>query len=150
MAQSEDTEQQFRFSMPIPIRWNDLDALGHVNNIYYFEYFQIARGGYFPAASSMWDWTKHMFVIAHIECDFFKELTFTHVRPTIKARTVLISNKSFEMEYLITSQARDGSEIIHAKGKSVNVMVDMAAKKSAEVPDWLRQHLTEYEPALQA
>lgn len=52
------------------------------------------------------------------------------------------------MEYLITSKAKDGSDIIHAKGKSINVMVDIVAKKSVQIPDWLLNKLTEYEPAL--
>ena len=143
---NEQTIKQFRFSIPIPMRWNDLDGLGYVNNIYYFEYFQIIRGEYFPAVSD-WDWRKNMFVIAHIECDFLQELTLQSISPTVKARTSSISNKSFEMEYLITSKAKDGSDIIHAKGKSINVMVDIVAKKSVQIPDWLLNKLTEYEPA---
>jgi acyl-CoA thioester hydrolase len=139
---------KFKFEMPIPMRWNDLDPIGHVNNVYYFEYFQLARGIYFPTVSKDWDWKKHMFVIAHISCDYYKELTLTHQQVTIKARTVAISTKSFEMEYIITSIAKDGTTILHAKGKSVNVMVDLVAKKSTEVPDWLREAIINYEPAL--
>lgn len=135
----------YRFSMPVPIRWNDLDALGHVNNIYYFEYFQIARAEYMPAVSENWNWHQHMFVIAHIECDFFKEITLKCLNLIIKAKTSAIANKSFEMKYSITSTAKDGSTIIHAKGKSVNVMIDIAEKKSIEIPDWLREDLKNYE-----
>ena len=36
--------QDFKFSLPLSIRWNDLDPLNHVNNVYYFEYFQMGRG----------------------------------------------------------------------------------------------------------
>ena len=67
----------FRFSMVLPIRWNDLDPLNHVNNVFYFEYFQVGRGHYMLTASKQWDWTKNMFVIAHIECDYYKELKLT-------------------------------------------------------------------------
>ena len=52
----------FRFSMVLPIRWNDLDPLNHVNNVFYFEYFQVGRGHYMLTASKQWDWTKNMFV----------------------------------------------------------------------------------------
>ena len=68
--------------------------------------------------------------------------------PTIKMRTSSIGRKSFEIEYLITSTTRDGFEILHAKGKSVQVMIDIAEKKSIEIPEWLRKDLTDYEPAL--
>lgn len=138
----------YKFSMPLSIRWNDLDPLAHVNNVYYFEYFQIGRGHYMQAVSQKWDWQKYMFVIAHIECDYYKELTLSAADPAIKMRTSSIGRKSFEIEYLITSTAKDGSEILHAKGKSVQVMIDIAGKKPIELPEWLRKDLTAYEPAL--
>lgn len=138
----------YKFSMPLSIRWNDLDPLAHVNNVYYFEYFQIGRGHYMQAVSQKWDWQKYMFVIAHIECDYYKELTLSAADPAIKMRTSSIGRKSFEIEYLITSTTRDGFEILHAKGKSVQVMIDIAEKKSIEIPEWLRKDFTDYEPAL--
>jgi len=138
----------FRFSMTLPIRWNDLDPLNHVNNVFYFEYFQVGRGHYMLEASKQWDWTKNMFVIAHIECDYYKELKLTAKEPTIKLRTTSIGSKSFEIEYLITSLDKENNEIIHAKGKSVQVLVDISVGKSVEIPNWLREDLTQYEPVL--
>lgn len=140
--------ENYKFAMPLSIRWNDLDPLAHVNNVYYFEYFQIGRGHYMHAVSQQWDWQKYMFVIAHIECDYLRELSLSATSPTIKMRTSFLGNKSFEIEYLITSTAKDGSEILHAKGKSVQVMIDIAVKKPIELPEWLRKDITDYEPAL--
>lgn len=31
------------YDMTIPVRWGDMDALGHVNNIMYFRYFETVR-----------------------------------------------------------------------------------------------------------
>ncbi len=140
--------QDFKFSLPIEIRWNDLDPLNHVNNVYYFEYFQMGRGYYMSTACPKWDWTKHMFVIAHIECDYFKELKLTAAEPTIKLRTSSLGAKSFEIEYLITSFDKENNEVIHAKGKSVQVLIDTTLGKSIEIPDWLREAIMDYEPAL--
>ena len=53
----------FNYFHRIEIRWNDLDALRHVNNVMYMDYFQNARSTFFPHASESWDWQKHMFVI---------------------------------------------------------------------------------------
>lgn len=131
----------FKFKAPLTIRWNDLDMLGHVNNVYYFEYFQIGRGLYMQAISKEWDWTKNMFVIAHIACDYFIELKLTDKQPMIRMRTSSIGTKSFEIEYLITSVDSNGQECIHAKGKSIQVIIDLAQKRSIEIPDWLRHDL---------
>ena len=140
--------QDFKFSMPLSMRWNDLDPLNHVNNVYYFEYFQIGRGYYMPAACKDWDWTKNMFVIAHIECDYMKELKLLANKPTIKIRTTSLGAKSFEMEYLITSLDKENNEVIHAKGKSIQVLIDMTIGKSTDIPTWLREAIIAYEPAL--
>lgn len=138
----------FKFSMPLNIRWNDLDPLNHVNNVFYIEYFQIGRGHYMIEASKKWDWTKNMFVIAHIECDYYKELKLTAKEPSIKIRTASLGSKSFEIEYLVISLDKEGKEIIHAKGKSVQVLIDATIGKSIEIPDWLRTDITTYEPSL--
>ena len=101
-----------------------------------------------PTACPQWDWTKNMFVIAHIECDYFKELKLTANKPTIKIRTSALGSKSFEIEYLITSFDKENNEIIHAKGKSVQVLIDTTLGKSIEIPNWLREAIMDYEPAL--
>ena len=108
----------------------------------------MGRGYYMPTACPQWDWTKHMFVIAHIECDYFKELTLYANQPTIKIRTASLGSKSFEIEYLITSFDKENNEVIHAKGKSVQVLIDTTIGKSIEIPDWLREAIMSYEPGL--
>ena len=37
------SNKQFVHSMRIPIRWGDMDAMGHVNNTVYFRYIESAR-----------------------------------------------------------------------------------------------------------
>ena len=93
----------FNFSHPIQLRWNDLDALGHVNNAIYVTYFEIARGGFMLKAVPDWDWTKHMFLIANVNVDFKKELLLTAKNPKVHVRSSKIGGKSFVLEYAITS-----------------------------------------------
>lgn len=131
--------------MPLNIRWNDMDALSHVNNVYYFDYFQNARGHYMPTVSKNWDWTKFMFVIAHIECDYYKELSLMSRNPIIKVKASRLGNKSFDFEYIILSENKGGEQIIHAKGKSTQVMIDIRQKTSVDIPDWLRDDLQNFE-----
>lgn len=137
----------FKFSMPLQLRWNDLDPLNHVNNVYYFDYFQNARGYYMPTVCPQWDWTKHMFIIAHIECSYMKELKLTSQKPTIKVRTLNMGNKSFDLQYIITSINKEGEEIIHAVGKSTQVMFSTEERKTIEIPDWMRQNISNFEPS---
>jgi len=126
------------------MRWNDLDALGHVNNALYVSYFEIARGGFMLKAVPEWDWSKHMFLIANVNVDFKRELLLTAVKPQVYVRTSRIGVKSFVLEYALTSQ--DGDEIIvHATGSTLQIMFDTKARASIEVPDWVRKSLKDYD-----
>jgi len=126
------------------MRWNDLDALGHVNNALYVSYFEIARGGFMLKAVPEWDWSKHMFLIANVNVDFKRELLLTAVKPQVYVRTSRIGVKSFVLEYALTSQ--DGDEIIvHATGSTTQIMFDTKARASIEVPDWVRKSLEDYD-----
>lgn len=39
--------------LSIPVRWGDMDALGHVNNIVYFQFFEAVRMDWFEKLSSV-------------------------------------------------------------------------------------------------
>ena len=139
--------EKFKFSIGMQLRWGDLDPLAHVNNSIYIQYFEFGRGKYIAQASKSWDWHKNMFLIANISCDYKRELTFSHVEPKVWVRASRFGNKSFDLEYLITSKSDDGL-IIHAQGKSVQVMYDTKSKKSIQIPDWVKEEINQYESAV--
>ena len=141
--------ENFRFFQSFEIRWNDLDPIGHVNNVYYFDYFQTGRSYYMLAASERWDWHKNMFVIAHIGCDYYKELKITAKNPRVGMRIIKIGSKSFDFEYIIVSDDKDGNPIVHAKGQSTQVFIDLSVGKSIEIPDWVVEDIKNYEPSLE-
>lgn len=135
---------QFNFSFPIQMRWNDMDALGHVNNGIYVTYFEIARGKYMLDACPQWDWQKDMFLIANVNVDYRKELLLTAQNPRVYMRTSKIGTKSFVLEYAITSQK--GEELIlHASGSTTQIMFDMKSRTTIEIPDWVRESLTTFD-----
>ena len=134
----------FRFHFPIQLRWHDLDALGHVNNAVFITYFEVARGHYMPTACPSWDWHKHMFLIANVEVHFRKELLLLAKNPTVHMRTAHLGNKSFVLEYILTSE-KDGETIIHCDGKTTQVMIDLQTRKTKPIDDWVRQSLQAFE-----
>ena len=61
----------------IPIRWGDMDAMGHVNNTVYFRYMEQARIGWFDAllpGSEAWKATG--IVIANASCNFKRPINY--------------------------------------------------------------------------
>lgn len=136
--------EQFKFKQSLQVRWMDLDPLAHVNNSIYIQYFELGRGKYMSTASDTWDWHKNMFLIANITCDYKRELKLTDANPAVMVRTSRFGSKSFDLEYLIISE-KDGNQIVHAQGKSTQVMFDLKERKSIEVPDWLKKEIVQYE-----
>lgn len=134
----------FNFSFPIQMRWNDLDALGHVNNSVYVTYFEIARGQFMLNACPFWDWTKDMFLIANVHVDFLKELVLTSTNPLVHVRTVKIGGKSFVLEYIITS-GKGKETVIHAKGTTTQIMFDRKTRQTIEISDRVRASLREFD-----
>ncbi|ELR69863.1 Thioesterase [Fulvivirga imtechensis AK7] len=139
-----DIFNSFTFRQELQVRWMDLDPLAHVNNSIYIQYFELGRGKYMSAASSTWDWHKNMFLIASITCDYKRELKLTDHNPAVWVRTLRFGAKSFELEYLICSE-KQGETILHAQGRSTQVMFDMKERSTFQIPEWLRNEITAYE-----
>lgn len=134
----------FNFSLPIQIRWNDLDALGHVNNAIYVTYFEVARGYFMVTACPDWNWEKDMFLIGNVNVDYKKELRLLDSNPKVWIRTSKIGTKSFVLEYVITSEKK-GETIVHATGTTAQIMFDMKTRSTIEIPDWARKTLSEFD-----
>lgn len=86
-----------------------------------------------------------MFVIAHIECDYLKETKLLEPNLKIGLRIARLGKKSFDFEYLLTSQTENNEAVIHAFGKSTQVLIDLKQGKSIEIPTWLREDIESYE-----
>lgn len=134
----------FKFKYPLQLRWNDMDALGHVNNAIFITYFEVARGHYMLHACPGWDWHKHMFLIGNVNVDFKKELLLSAQNTQVWMHTSKIGTKSFVLEYAVVSE-KNGETIIHATGSTTQIMFDMKSRTTIEVTNWVRESLTAFE-----
>ena len=58
----------------VPLRWGDMDQIGHVNNTVYFRCFEQARVEWIDQFPEHVDDNPAYVVIVHTECSFLKEL----------------------------------------------------------------------------
>ena len=115
------TNQQF-------VRWDDIDAFGHVNNAKYLTYIQEAR----------FQWAYYQFkeenehpslvemVVARNEIDYLVPIYDGGQFYDVDIWVESIGNTSFVLLYEI----KGASGTVHARAKSVQVAVDMESKKS--------------------
>ena len=128
--------------MPLDIRWSDMDELGHVNNAVYLTYFEQARVYYFQE-SCEWNWKETGVILANAHIDFLRPVVFPN-STYIHLRTSKIGNKSFELQYLITSEIR-GREKLTTTGYTTLVIYDYNKQVSIPMPDFLREKIHAYE-----
>lgn len=132
----------FRFDVEQPVRYRDLDTLGHVNNAVYGTYFEEARMQYL---SHVLDVLREELGIAmvHIDIDFRRQVTLEDEFVSVGCRVSEIGDSSFEMAYRVDTGADSAPA---ATAESVQVAWD--GESSIPVPDAWREQITAYEPSL--
>ena len=61
----------FHHSIPVQIRFNDIDMLGHVNNTVYFSFFDLGKARYFEEVKKgHFDLSHIDIVVANINVNF--------------------------------------------------------------------------------
>ena len=150
MARSRPLEGDFRYRHPIEIRYNDTDALGHVNNAVYFSYFEMARSGYYrevvghPFGTGP-DADRRTFVIAEAHITY--RLPAFYGEPLYCAvRVGWLSRSAFNLEYRVAVEASPlGEARVVADGSTVQVFYDLKRGRPMRTPADLIAELTAYE-----
>ncbi len=121
--------------MTIPIRWGDMDVMGHVNNTVYFRYMEIARLEWLYRVGGPPDPQGEGPVIVNAFCNFVRQLEFPG---EVLARHYVAHPGRSSFETYIVLSRTDDPDTVYAEGGAKTVWTDFRAQKSAPLPDWLR------------
>lgn len=118
----------------VPLRWSDLDALGHINNAVYLTLSEQGRTEALEALMPA-GWlgeTAPVLVAA--------SLTFR--RPILEAAVTVVAT-TFEAPGRTSVKTRfsvtvEGDDAVRAEGEATLVWIDVASGKPVPVPDALR------------
>ncbi len=132
---------EFHHTLAVQMRFNDADALGHVNNNAYFSfydlgktnYFDAVRGEYLPPKSITW-------VLAHAEVNFLHPI-FLNEKISVQTAVSHIGTKSFELSQRLV----DDRGTVKSEYRSVMVGFDFAHNQSAPISDEWRQLFSKFE-----
>lgn len=122
----------------LPIRWGDMDAMGHVNNTTYFRYLETVRIDWARSIGCQPDPQGQGIVIVNAFCTFYKQLEYPG-DIVVKMYVSDVGRTSFES--WATMERADDPGVVYAAGGATTVWVDFPAQKSAPLPDWFRAHL---------
>jgi acyl-CoA thioester hydrolase len=123
------------------VRWDDLDAMTHVNNAKYLTFAQEARFVWSTAVftSAMNASTLIEMVVARAEVDFIEPIYEGGRFVDVEISVEKIGTSSFVVLYTIGDEGK-----VFAKVKTVQVAISLETKKSRPLTDKEREFLTKY------
>lgn len=131
-----DKVPAFRHSIPVQMRFNDVDVLGHVNNTVYFSYYDLGKSAYFTTVrNGRMDWKQPDVVIANVNCNFFAPMYFGEP-VSVVTRVESIGTKSFTLNQRIVDTV---SKEVKSECSTVMVAFDATTKRAKFLPaDWVK------------
>jgi acyl-CoA thioester hydrolase len=130
--------KKFVHAMTIPIRWGDMDAMGHVNNTVYFRYLESARIEWMRSIDGEPNPAGEGPLIVNAFCNFHKQLEYPG---DIVVKMYVSEPGRSSFESWATIERVDDPGVVYASGGATTVWVDFPKQKSAPMPDWFRKHL---------
>lgn len=123
------------YEVVVPIRWGDMDAMGHLNNANYFRYMEIARVDWFRQVGCPLNPEGEGPVIVNAFCNFYRQLEFPG---DVRVKMYASDPGRSTFETWVTMERTDAPGVICAAGGATTIWVDFPKQKSAPLPDWMR------------
>ena len=125
--------------MVVPVRWGDMDVMGHVNNTLYFRYMEVARLDWlFKLGIQAQPAAGEGPVIVNAFCNFLRQLEFP---ADLLLRQYVANPGRSSFDTYLTMERTDQPGQLYAEGGAKTVWTDYTARRSAPLPDWFRQQL---------
>lgn len=86
----------FHHTLPIQLRFNDVDKFGHVNNTVYFSFYDLGKTEYFSDVCPNVDWEKVGIVVVHIDANFLEQI-FASDHIAVQTSVTELGTKSFHL-----------------------------------------------------
>jgi len=121
----------FKHRIPVQLRFNDIDILGHVNNTKYFSFYDTGKALFLEKMEKgPKNWNEVRYVIANVDCAFIKSIYFGE-KIEVFTRCKSIGEKSLVLEQmLVNPDKREVKSVCH----SVMVYFDRETHKGCPLP----------------
>ena len=132
----------FYCTLPVQLRFNDIDMLGHLNNNCYFQIFDLGKNNYFSRVKEGYvEWTRPPLMIVNLTCNFLAQTRFTEP-VAVQTQTVSIGEKSVTMmQQIINSDTGE----VKCVCQTILVYFDHDAGATAAIPQQWRDDLSAFE-----
>lgn len=140
--------QEFPVIIELPVQWGDQDALGHVNNVVFFRWWESSRIAYAEKINLLGTNRSERFgtVLASMKCDFREQLLYPDT-VAIGARIARVGNSSLQIQHRLVSQK---TSTVAAEAVSVMVSFDFEKQTSCPLSPEIRSAIRNLEPQSKA
>ena len=134
--------KHFRHSVPIQIRFNDVDRYGHVNNNSYFSYYDLGKEDYLHNVLKVdYESMEVVPVIANIQADFIFPI-FYGDPIVVETRICRVGNKSFTLEQQAINEKMG---MVVCRCSTVMVCFNLKEQVAVEIPESYRKAICDFE-----
>ena len=128
-------QKKLVYEMVVPIRWGDMDAMGHVNNAVYFRYFETVRIDWMRSIGALPGPDGIGPVIVNAFCSFIRQLEYLG---ECWAKHYVANRAAPSFDTYLTLERTDQPGVIYSEGGRRR-WVDLPKQKSVPLPDWVRK-----------
>lgn len=126
------------YTSVMPIRWGDMDALGHVNNTVYFRYMEQLRVEWLESLGYVLSPAREDgIVVINASCTFLAPLTYPG-EVEVQMWLGKPGRSSLQSHY---EMRKVGEETLYAEGAAKMVWMNPATGKSVPIPDYILQSI---------
>jgi acyl-CoA thioester hydrolase len=141
MDERDGSEETFRFSHRVPVRFRDIDVGGHAHHSQVLIYVEEARWRYWEEVAGRRGVEQVDYIMAEARLRFRRRILYPDLL-VVEVRVASIGRKHFEMEYRVRA---GGEGEILAEASTIQVMYDYERGESMPVPDELRERIVAFE-----
>mgnify|MGYP000018445246 CR=1 FL=1 len=133
----------FKHSLPVQIRFSDVDQFGHMNNSVYFSLYDLAKTTYLRdvMGGKELDWKDVAMVVANVNANFFAPVFFSD-QLVIQTTTVHLGHKSFTLLQRAVNVAK---QEVKCECRTVMVGYNMRNLQAELIPEEWKQAICAFE-----
>ncbi|MBC9957123.1 thioesterase family protein [Yimella sp. cx-51] len=131
------------YYVDVPLRWSDMDANRHVNNVQFLRLLEEAR------VLGMREWfgdlghDKQPLLVARSEIDYLQQLPYRGPTITIAMWVSRIAAASFDLAYEVLS-SREEDATVYARSEGTLVTFDMEMQRPSRISAETKADLEKY------
>jgi acyl-CoA thioester hydrolase len=126
------------FEVEIPVQPDDIDQMGHVNNVVYLRWVQEAATAHWTAVASPEDQANLLWVVVRHEIDYLRP---AKLGDSIVARTWVGKASKIKFDRFVELQ-RASDRVVLARARTVWCPIDIKTGRPIAVPAGVRERFS--------